>query len=183
MAQPQRFNFAKFASDELSKLCRGQCTGTLYIVTTNSLLAQFGLSNGEITFLSVQNKQGLEALEALEALLKQDAWVGTSRFADGHLSTSRMALPPTDHILELLGGKPVRSPGGGDPRSVRMTEQTRMIVEQELVEFIGPMAAILCDEVWNSVNGLDAVLEALSRELPDANQAALFRKNVLKRLS
>lgn len=64
-----------------------------------------------------------------------------------------------------------------------MTEQTRVIVEQELVEFIGPMAAIVCDEVWNSVNGLDAVLEALSRELPDPSQAARFRQNVLRRLA
>lgn len=183
MAQPQRSDFARFASDELHKLCRDHRTGTLYIVTTNSLLAQFGLSNGEITFLSVQNKQGLEALEALELLLKQDIRVGTSRFADGHLPASRLALPPTDHILEQLGGKPVRSPGGGDPRSVRMTEQTRVIVEQELVEFIGPMAAIVCDEVWSSVNGLDAVLEALSRELPDPDRAARFRQNVLKRLT
>lgn len=183
MAQPQRSDFARFASDELHKLCRDRRTGTLYIVTTSSLLAQFGLSNGEITFLSVQNKQGLEALEALELLLKQDVRVGTSRFANGHLPASRLALPPTDHILEQLDGKPARSPGGADPRSGRMTEQAKMIVEQELVEFVGPIAAILCDEVWNSAGSLDAVLEALSQELPDPDQAARFRQNVLKRLT
>ena len=94
-----------------------------------------------------------------------------------------MALPPTGQILELLEGKSESLPAGADPRSGRMTEQTKMIVEEELVELIGPIAAILCDEVWSSVGSLDAVLEALSRELPDPDQAARFRKNVLKRLS
>ena len=63
-----------------------------------------------------------------------------------------------------------------------MTDQTKAIVEQELVEFIGPIAAIVCDEVWNSLGSLDAILDALSQELSDPNQAALFRQNVLKRL-
>jgi len=180
--QPQHADFAKFASEELYKLCRDRRTGTLYIVTTASLLAQFGLSDGEITSLSVQNKHGLEALEALEALLKQGASVGTSRFADGHLSNARLTLPSTDEILKQLGGKTLRS-NAGDPKSVRMTEQTKILVEEELVELIGPIAAILCDEVWSSVGSLDTALEALSRELPDADQAARFRQNVLKRLS
>lgn len=181
--QPQHADFAKFASEELSRLSLDRRTGTLYIVTTTSLLAQFGLSNGEITFLSVQNKHGLEALEALEALLKQGASVGTSRFADGHVPSFKMALPSTGQILDLLGKKSGPLPREADPRSGRMTEQTKMIVEEELVELIGPIAAILCDEVWSSVGSLDAVLEALIRELPDPDQAARFRKNVLKRLS
>jgi hypothetical protein len=185
MAQPQphHADFAKFASEELYKLCLDRRTGTLYIVTITSLLAQFGLSNGEITFLSVQNKHGLEALEALEALLKQGASVGTSRFADGHVPSFKMALPPTGQILDLLGKRVGPSPREADPRSGRMTEQTKKIVEEELVELIGPIAVILCDDAWSSAASLDTVLEALSRELPDPDQAARFRQNVLKRLS
>ena len=66
MAQPQRSEFARITSDKLHELCQDGCTGTLYIATTGSLLIQFGLRDGEITFLSVQNKQGPEAVEALD---------------------------------------------------------------------------------------------------------------------
>lgn len=183
MVQPQHADFAEFASEELYKLCLDRRTGTLYIVTATSLLAQFGLINGDITFLSVQNKHGLEALEALEALLKQAASVGTSRFADGHVPSFKMALPPTSQILDLLSKKPVPSPREADPRSGRMTEQTKRIVEDELVELVGPIAVLLCEEAWSSAGSLDTVLAALSQEFPDADQAARFRQNVLKRLS
>jgi len=71
----------------------------------------------------------------------------------------------------------------GEPRSGRMTEQVKAVVEQELMEFIGPMAMIVCEEVWNAVNSLDTALDALSRELPDPGQIARFRQNVLKRLA
>jgi len=56
-------------------------------------------------------------------------------------------------------------------------------LQEELIEFIGPMAVLVCEEVWSTVKGLEAALDALSRELPDSNQAARFRQNVLKRLS
>lgn len=182
MAQPQRSEFARTTSDKLHELCRGGCTGTLYIATTGSLLVQFGLCDGEITFLSVQNKQGLEAVEALDSLLKQDIRIGTTRFSEGHVPTSRAALPSTRYLLERLGGETARAPDMQDPRSVRMTENAKTVVEQELVEFIGPMGAILCEEVWFSSGGLDTVLDLLGRELADPDQAARFRHNVLKRL-
>ncbi len=185
MAQPQISPFAKFLSDELLNLCREKRTGTFSVVTSTSVLAQFGLNDGEIVFLSVQNKQGMEGLEALEALVKPETKVSTARFVDGRLMTSRLALPPTHHILERLGGQSAHPPAAAaaaDPKSVRLTDQIRAVVEQELMEFVGPMAVILCEEVWDSVASLDRALDALSRELPDPGQTTRFRQNVLKRI-
>ncbi|HAO34265.1 MAG TPA: hypothetical protein PLP22_05890 [Candidatus Competibacter sp.] len=184
MAQSLRPGLAKSASGLLRELCREQRTGVLYIATTNSLLAQFGLSEGEITFLSFQNKQGVEALEAFDLALRQDAGIGSTRFASNvHVPSSKGAMPPTEYILEQLASESARPPELGDPKSVRITEATRAIVEQELVELIGPMGTLLCDEVWGEFNSLDLILEALGRELPDPAQTGRFRQNVLKRLS
>lgn len=185
MAQSSRAEAAKGASDLLRELCENRRTGVFYIATTNSLLAQFGLSDGEITFLSFQNKQGLEALEAFDLALRQpEVGIGSTRFAANvHVPSPKEASPLTGYILEQLGGGPERPSQRGDPKSVRITEATRLIVEQELVELIGPMGAILCDEVWDSLGGLDLILEALERELSDPEQARRFRQNVLKRLS
>ncbi len=180
MAQPQYSHFAVFVSDELQKLCLEKRTGTLSVITAHNWMAQFGLNEGKIVFLSVQNKQGLEGLEILEMLRRQEIKVSTSRFAEGRIAASRSTLPPTDHILGLIVGN---SAPEVDSNSARMTDQAKAIVEQELMEFIGPMAMIVCEEVWNAANSLDTALDALSQELSDPGQVARFRQNVLKRLA
>lgn len=183
MAQPQFLSFAAFVNGELQRLCLEKRTGTLSVVTANNWMAQFGLDEGKIVFLSAQNKQGLDGLEILALLENQGVKVSTSRFAEGRFTASRLPLPATDHILGLIAGNPVPPEPPSEPRSGRMTEQIKTIVEQELMEFIGPMAMIVCEEVWNAVNSLDTALDALSRELPDPGQIARFRQNVLKRLA
>lgn len=181
MAQSRSFTFARFVADELYKLCEQKRSGTFLAVTVDNLLAQFSLRQGEIVSLSFQHKQGTEALILLQ---RQGGKVSVSRFVEGQLSATRLDLPPTDLILEQLLGTSDPVSGLVDPRSVRMlSEHTKAVLQEELTEFIGPMAVIVCEEVWSAVRGLEAALDALSRELPDSNQAARFRQNVLKRLS
>ena len=80
--------------------------------------------------------------------------------------------------------KHYRLPVTGDPASRRtLTDKAKAVLEQELMEFIGPMAAIICEETWGSVSEMEAALEVLGRELPDPGQVARFRQNVLKRLA
>ncbi|NJM11777.1 MAG: hypothetical protein HC889_07745 [Synechococcaceae cyanobacterium SM1_2_3] len=122
--------------------------------------------------------------------MSQEITVSTSRFVEGRFVVSRSALPPTPQILELIWGKSTTTAKTSqliarmiDQETTRMTDQTKAIVEQELMEFIGPMAMIVCEEVWNAVNSLDTALDALSQELPDPSQVVRFRQNVLKRLA
>lgn len=181
MAQSRSSTFARFVADELYKLCEQKRTGTLLAVTVDNRLAQFSLRQGEIVWLSFQHKQGTEALNLLQ---RQEGEISVSRFVDGQLPAARLDLPPTDLILEQLLGKSDPVSGLVDPRSVRMlSEQTKAVLQEELIEFIGPMAVIVCEEVWSTAKGLEAALDALGRELPDPGQAARFRQNVLKRLS
>lgn len=180
MAQSRSSTFARFVADELYKLCEQKRTGTFLAVTVDNRLTQFGLRQGEIVSLSFQHKQGTEALNLLQ---RQEGEVGVFRFME-HLPATQQDLPPTDLILDQLLGKSDPVSGLVDPRSVRMlSEQTKTVLQEELIEFIGPMAVIVCEEVWSTAKGLEAALDALSRELPDSNQAARFRQNVLKRLS
>ncbi|MDS4029172.1 MAG: hypothetical protein RKO66_03730 [Candidatus Contendobacter sp.] len=75
-------------------------------------------------------------------------------------------------------------PTATDPISGRMlTDPIKAVLQQELAEFIGPMAAVVCKETWASVSNLAQALDALSRELPNPKQATPFRQNVLKRLA
>jgi hypothetical protein len=181
MVQPQILYFAQFVKGELHKLCQEKRTGTLFIASVDNRLVQFGLDQGQIVFVSCQNKRGPEALLLLQ---EQNFKVSVTRFVEGQSPVNRLELPPTDQILQQLEGGVGRLPATGDPASRRtLSDKAKTVLEQELVEFIGPMAAIICEETWNSVGELEAALEVLSRELPDPGQVARFRQNVLKRLA
>jgi hypothetical protein len=181
MVQPQILYFAQFVKDELHKLCQEKRTGTLFIASVDNRLVQFGLDQGQIVFVSWQNKRGPEALLLLQ---EQNFKVSVTRFVEGQSPVNRLELPPTDQILQQLEGGVGRLPATGDPASRRtLSDKAKTVLEQELVEFIGPMAAIICEETWNSVGELEAALEVLSRELPDPGQVVRFRQNVLKRLA
>lgn len=181
MVQPQILYFAQFVKGELHKLCQEKRTGTLFIASVDNRLVQFGLDQGQIVFVSCQNKRGPEALLLLQ---EQNFKVSVTRFVEGQSPVNRLELPPTDQILQQLEGGVGRLPAMGDPASRRtLSDKAKTVLEQELVEFIGPMAAIICEETWNSVGELEAALEVLSRELPDSGQVARFRQNVLKRLA
>ncbi len=181
MVQPQILYFAQFVKGELHKLCQEKRTGTLFIASVDNRLLQFGLDQGQIVFVSWQNKRGPEALLLLQ---EQNFKVSVTRFVEGQSPVNRLELPPTDQILQQLEGGVGRLPATGDPASRRtLSDKAKTVLEQELVEFIGPMAAIICEETWNSVGELEAALEVLSRELPDPGQVVRFRQNVLKRLA
>jgi hypothetical protein len=181
MVQPQILYFAQFVKGELHKLCQEKRTGTLFIASVDNRLVQFGLDQGQIVFVSCQNKRGPEALLLLQ---EQNFKVSVTRFVEGQSPVNRLELPPTDQILQQLEGGVGRLPAMGDPASRRtLGDKAKTVLEQELVEFIGPMAAIICEETWNSVGELEAALEVLSRELPDPGQVARFRQNVLNRLA
>lgn len=181
MVQLQSVRFAELVSGELPKLCREKRTGMLFIASSDNRMAQFGLDQGEIIFLAFQGKRGLEALSSLQG---QDFKIGVLRFFEGQASPSRLALPSTDDILkQLTGGEHHRSAAAADPISAQsLNDHAKAVLEQELAELIGPMAAIVCEETWGSVSSLAQALDALSRELPDARQAARFQQNALKRL-
>ena len=180
MVQPQILYFAQFVKGELHKLCQEKRTGTLFIASVDNRLVQFGLDQGQIVFVSCQNKRGPEALLLLQ---EQNFKVSVTRFVEGQSPVNRLELPPTDQILRQLEGGLGRSSAtvGSGPRG--LSDKAKAVLEQELVEFIGPMAAIICEETWNSVGELEAALEVLSRELPDPGQVVRFRQNVLKRLA
>lgn len=182
MAQQQSFRLVEFVGNELYKLCQEKHTGMLFITSPDHRLVQLGVDQGEIVSLAFQNKQGLQALLSLQT---QDFKVNVSRFVEWQTSPARQKdLPSTKDILEQLTGNkgqpsaPVKPDNDGP-----LTDKVKAIVEQELTEFMGPMAAIVCEETWGSVSNLVQALDALCQELSDTTQAARFQQNVFKRLA
>jgi hypothetical protein len=167
-------------AEELRRLCAGKRSGTLYFATMNRRLVQVGLDQGEIVSLSYQNEHGAEALAMLAS---SDVEPGVSRFAEGPARGSRMELPPTAEILSRIES---RRSAGLQPApahgTAALSPEVRNAVMEELTEVVGPIADLLCREVWATATNLEAALDALCRELPEPHLAEAFRRNVQRRL-
>lgn len=132
------------------------------------------------------NKQRGE--EALSALRQVKA--GHLRFTEGTIPAFRSPLPAADEVLDYLQGsavQPVSTPAVAPdaPQSTSsrgLSEQDKAILLEELTEFIGPMAVIICQENLPVASDLGSALDILSRNLSDAAQATRFKNNVLHRV-
>lgn len=168
---------------ELGKLHRQKSTGTLFVATKANHSAQIVLDKGEIVFVFFSSKRGEEALALMSTIQE-----GRYRFQAGGVIPRRMALPPTEAILEMLarGAAPATRTAGknevasaaGDGLSLEQKETLQAC----LAECIGPMAAIICEDHLGANLPLDKIVDALAEEIPSPDQAQKFRELVVARL-
>ncbi len=183
MSADQPFvSFNKVAA-ALRQLSRERRVGTLFITTADNKSATVSLLGGEIVGVSYRVLRGRDALLLIKS-------IGLSRYAfsEDKVPDTDPDLPPTHEILALLGAPepvpvPVPAPAPPPvPRTVgaedRKIQQT---LEKELVEFLGPMAKVICKEHFEKAGSLSTpaelrhLVDALAGEISDRNQAAAFR--------
>jgi hypothetical protein len=162
---------------EAGKLCRQKSTGTLFITTKAHKSAQMVLDKGEITYLLFSGKRGLDALTLMSTI---DA--GKFRFQEGGVIPPRMALPPSESILEtLVRGTAAPASSGGGARTgaaAGLSSDQKEVLQSCLAECIGPMAMLICEDNFESGKPFAEVVDALAAEIPSSDQAKRFRELV-----
>ncbi len=166
---------------ELTKLCNTKSTGTFFVATKSNRSAQIIIENGEIVFVYFYNKRGQEALELMSTIK-----AGKFRFQKGSSSKRRSVLPPTKLILELLAGAV-----GQSAMDIEMSQSTgrgsinqeqKTVLEECLAEYVGPIAAIICeDHLSMNVDFLTAI-DLLAAEISSADQKTQFKKKVMAQI-
>lgn len=73
------------------------------------------------------------------------------------------------------------TPGQGATPGGALTREMKVLIEQELVEFLGPIASLLCEETLAKAGSLEEALSSLGSEM-DAQQAKQFRQKVVQKL-
>jgi hypothetical protein len=164
---------------ELRQLCQAKRTGNFFITTDRSHLAQFSLNQGDIVFLSFQGKLGADALPLMSEINR-----GRSRFVEGSVLTSKIPLPSTQDIFRYLGAaeKTSTSKGSIGYQGKKLAGSMKVLLEEELAEFIGPISSIICEEHLRSAHDLGSALETLKQVFQDPAQFAQFKDNVRKKL-
>jgi len=172
---------------EVRRLSAEGRTGTVFITTSDNHSVRFMLRGGTIGAVGFGLQTGLAAVTSIARITG-----GRLSFSDGLLQhESQAELPPTAELLTLLGGAAGDADdGGGAGTGLVATSLNRSsaILEAELVEYLGPMARVVCNEhltraARSGATSLNDVIESLARELGDRDKAARFTERVRARLA
>lgn len=187
MKQEDYIPLAEIVS-KLKVLCADGKTGVMYITSRENQSAQLMLDNGEIVFIYFFNKRGRDALRPLAEI---DS--GRFRFQEGSSSSLRTELPRTEDILRYLTAAAGLDPVNGlvtelsdtanvDDRKVHaavLSKEHKQILEERLAGYIGPMAAIICEDHFDSAGDIETIIGLLASEIPTQGQAESFKKEMI----
>jgi len=155
--------------DKIGEFCAQKATGVLFIATKANRSAQIVIEKGSIVFVYFYNKQGQEALDLMLTIQ-----AGRYRFQENATSPRRNKLPPTEDILKFLSGKGTATVPPKQA-TAQLTNQQKEILETILAEYIGPMAAIICEDHLDIAPDISSAIDALAEEIPSPEQAQKFR--------
>lgn len=174
---------------ELKQLCQARRTGVLRIVTDKNHAASFGLSGGRIVAVRYRIKRNADALP----LLKQ-VEAGQYSFNEGEsLGDESALLPPNEEILGGLIQGSVQAGGPLEPTvpapqpppdgDTAISPAAQAVLEAALTEHIGPMAGIVCRNVFAKAPNLAEAVSALASKIPNAERAHQFEREVRSKLA
>src|SRR4029453_12943821 len=146
---------------EVRRLCAQHQTGRVYITTSDNHSVSFGLQNGAIVALSFRNQTGLEALAAIQRVHK-----GSLSFSSGLPPKPQPGLPPTPELLSLLQAAatdPADAADAGPQPVNEAVARSRIVIEAELTEYLGPMAPIVVEEPVPAAHDLTDFIQSLAR--------------------
>ena len=167
---------------EIGRLCQQKKSGTLLIAAQDNSLARILLNSGEIVSMVLGQKHGPDVIPLIRSIT-----AGRIKFSEGKAVGIRDSdsLPPTETVLRQLGAQQpaVRSASG-----VPIGASALKLIEDELVELLGPMASL----VWNEhlekfaepgrPENLARLIDAVAAEIGDPGKIQRFKQQVRGKL-
>ena len=193
MSEEKPLSSYKEIVGKLRHICDGGETGTLSLATRENHYASISIKDGQIIGVAYRQSKGAAALENIRKVR-----AGRFTFAPGVLRHSEVdaSLPSSKALFEFLGigeitpATAVRTtePAPKSEPSDNTNGAARLAIELEATEYLGPMAAIICEEHFarvgnlNNKKNLQSVLEGIAGELGDDAKGEDFKKGVITRL-
>lgn len=165
---------------ELGQLCALKKTGTALIATQDNMLVRIAVDAGRIVSLAVGSKSGLDAIALVRAVK-----AGRLRFSEGSVTASRdEALPPTEQLLQMLGG----SGSASAPAAGAVSAAVLARIEDALIEYLGPMGSLIWREQLDAApdartpTGVARAIDAAAKQIGDPGKIQRFKELALKLL-
>lgn len=169
--------------EQLRQFCAERLTGTVFIVSDDNRMAQVHLESGNIVMLLCRGRRGLDALAAMRTMLN-----ARLRFDDSYISATETEHLDTREVINQLSASlpsappgaalrpPAAAPGAtAAPAGAALSAEALARMERILVQYIGPMAQIVCADHAADAGDVRALALALIGEIPDKKQADAFR--------
>jgi hypothetical protein len=189
--------------DELFRHCKQRATGTVFFNLLDGQSARLVLNKGVIHWVAFEHLRGREAIESMRH-------IDQARFSfNPHLrmAIGEQQLPSTTYILKRLykhRKKPATITALSIEKGVVSTsehpedlseepyfeqDQVRSILEKEALEYLGPMACVLCSEYLKpmparlSLSQVRQLISMLKQDIKDERKGALFKTKVKRILN
>lgn len=194
MAQAELLPFLRIV-EHLKQLCAQGRSGTLFLVSDDNRMAQVRLDKGQIASLLCRNRRGLDALGIMRSMQNARVRFDDTFMAKGesdNLSNQAIfddlfsgaagtaaAAPPA---RPAAAAAPAAAPLAASTNRVLLTPHDKATIERVMTQYIGPMAAIICDDHFGAAGNLQALIHLLADEISAPNQAAKFRIDIAREL-
>ena len=160
---------------ELMRLYREKRTGSLFFISPENRMAQINFDAGQIVFIYYRGKRGEEALNLLPEIQRARVL-----FEEEPEAAIRIPLPSTKEIINFLteAESVARLLPATAKKNPGMLTAPREILEAALINNIGPMGGLLCDEAFEQNMSMEEAILHLSKFIPNAQDAQRFRAKV-----
>jgi hypothetical protein len=182
----------------LVSLCRERSSGTVFYNLNNGLTARIVLNRGEISWVAFGEHRGIDAIEEISL-------IDSGRMSFNHtlkLAIGKQNLPSTPEILKIintLGNIERKSRAKASYQATQKPNSTRNastsgktfdkdrvceIIVNESIEYIGPIAKIVCTEYMKSqpdmisLNSLRKLIDIIVLDINDDSKGHLFKDRV-----
>ncbi len=187
--------------DELTRHCKERVSGTVFFNLDNGQSARMVLNKGSICWIAYEDLRGEAALEGIPGYMR-------GRFSFNpllKLAIGEQQLPPTSSILKRLyrqlkedgaeQGIPIVSEVVSTPEDASTQHNgyeqdlVRTVLVKEALEYLGPMAQLLCDDYLRSMPTrishaqVQKLITALAQDINDEHKGRLFKARVQQVMS
>ncbi|MGV7182976.1 hypothetical protein [Xanthomonas euvesicatoria] len=181
---------------ELKALALKKASGFLFIVTEENHSCIVRINSGqieEVVFRMLRNDEAVQRLTMVNAakarfqadpgaglgkpsLLSDDSrhWLmgGFEQDLGGAPSPVRAPVAPTPAPAAAVASASAAPVAGGD--NAGPDERVRSALESVALNYLGPIAGMLCDEAWDASSDIEQVLSQLAANLATPQEAQKF---------
>jgi hypothetical protein len=187
-------DFVPFPSliTQIADMCRRGLSGSVQLVSDDNRMAQLHLRAGQIVYVMCRGRRGQDALGIMktmrnarlsvdnEAVVNSDSAGLHTADILAFLAGSLEHLPGVDAATAAAAPARTAAAAAAPASASFLTPQLRQVCQQLLARYIGPMAAIVCDDHFDSAPDARTLAHALAAEIPNADQSAKFKAEIAK---
>jgi hypothetical protein len=159
---------------DLVTLARRRVTGLFCIVTEDNRFASIKLREGKVLEVMYRSQFNEAAVEMLAQVR-----LARATFQAGPVGTVKHGAPGEAAVSWLLGGfenqtnVALRPPSPAGLNGA-MSDVHKRVIEEIATGFLGPIAGVVCEGVFESSHDLDNIIHEIGTNLTDPEEVARF---------